>query len=162
AGQWYSTFRKICTTMTKFAIGVDLGGTNLRIAAVDEHGQLLDKVTTDTNVGRGRDLVITEMCAAITDLTAKLKDAGTIVGVGVGGGLVLHGRIWHGMNGMAGEFGHVTVDPNGPRCKCGSFGCAEVFASATAVVRMANETIAGGNAPQLSRLEKSDPEFSAK
>src|SRR6266571_425354 len=70
--------------MSNFAIGVDLGGTNLRIAAVDEHGQLLDKVTTDTNVGRGRDLVITEMCAAITDLTAKLKDAGTIVGVGVG------------------------------------------------------------------------------
>jgi glucokinase len=84
------------------------------------------------------------------------------LGTGVGGGLVLKGRIWHGMNGMAGEFGHMTVDPVGPRCNCGNLGCIEQFASATAVMRMAREAIAGGHAPQLARVAGTDPEFNAK
>src|SRR5437868_1079420 len=47
--------------MSSFAIGVDLGGTNLRIAAVDVDGHLLEKVTTGTQVSKGRDFVIGEM-----------------------------------------------------------------------------------------------------
>src|SRR5581483_2356134 len=84
------------------------------------------------------------------------------LGTGVGGGLVLGGRIWHGMNGMAGEFGHTTVEPEGARCGCGNRGCLEAYASATAVVRMAREAIADGSAPDLERAASSDPEFSAK
>ena len=41
-------------------------------------------------------------------------------GTGVGGGIVLNGRVWHGMTGMAGEPGHMTVEPDGPPCACGS------------------------------------------
>jgi glucokinase len=84
------------------------------------------------------------------------------LGTGVGGGIVLEGRIWHGMTGMAGEFGHMTVEPEGPLCGCGNRGCVEQYASATAVVRMAKEAIATGRAPGLAKAASSDPEFNAK
>ena len=63
---------------------------------------------------------------------------------------------------MAGEFGHVTVEPDGVPCGCGNHGCAERYASATAVVRMAHEAIATGHAPGLAKAANSDPEFSAR
>jgi glucokinase len=84
------------------------------------------------------------------------------LGTGIGGGIVLGGRIWHGMNGMAGEFGHITVEPEGHPCGCGNRGCAEQYASATAIVRMAREAIASGEAPSLARAASSDAEFGAK
>jgi glucokinase len=74
------------------------------------------------------------------------------LGTGVGGGIILGGRIWHGMTGMAGELGHITVEPEGPRCGCGNRGCLEQFASAKAIGRMAREAAAGGNAPALARV----------
>src|SRR5437016_14464758 len=49
------------------------------------------------------------------------------------------------MTGMAGEFGHMTVDPEGQQCGCGNRGCLEQYASATAIVRMAREVVAGGD-----------------
>jgi glucokinase len=70
--------------MSSFAIGVDLGGTNLRVAAVDDSGQLLEKVTSDTKVARGREEVLEEMCALIRALSEKLRGAGTLAGTGVG------------------------------------------------------------------------------
>ena len=71
--------------MPTFAIGVDLGGTNLRIAAVDEHGTLLEKTTTGTQVARGRDFVINEMCEAIRAAVTKFPTS-TLVGIGIGSG----------------------------------------------------------------------------
>jgi glucokinase len=62
------------------------------------------------------------------------------LGTGVGGGVILKGRLWRGSHGSAGEIGHTTVDPfSGLKCKCGNTGCLELFASATAIVRMARE-----------------------
>ncbi len=85
------------------------------------------------------------------------------LGTGVGGGIVLAGRIWQGMTGMAGEVGHITINPDGPPCPCGSRGCAEQYASATAILRMAREKIAAGSAAGLARLASShDVEFNAK
>ena len=72
------------------------------------------------------------------------------LGTGVGGGLVFNGRLWHGMSGMAGELGHFNVEPEGHPCGCGNRGCLEQYASATAIVRMAHEAIASGNAPDLA------------
>src|SRR5262249_30782722 len=69
------------------------------------------------------------------------------LGTGVGGGIVLDGKIWHGMTGMAGELGHMNVELEGPPCGCGSRGCLEQLASATAVKRMAVEAVATGKAP---------------
>lgn len=64
------------------------------------------------------------------------------LGTGVGGGVVLGGKLWRGAHGSAGEIGHTTVDPfSGLKCKCGNTGCLELFASATAIVRMARESL---------------------
>jgi glucokinase len=70
--------------MPNFSIGVDLGGTNLRIAAVDEHGTLLEKVTLGTGVSRGRAAVIQDMCDAISRLAKRYESKLTLLGVGVG------------------------------------------------------------------------------
>ncbi len=53
------------------------------------------------------------------------------LGTGVGGGLIVGGKLVYGRSGMAGELGHVTVNPDGPRCDCGSNGCLESYASAS-------------------------------
>ncbi len=58
------------------------------------------------------------------------------LGTGVGGGVVVHGRVLEGRWGIAGEIGHQTVDPDGPRCDCGNHGCAEVVARASEVARL--------------------------
>lgn len=221
--------------MPDFSIGVDLGGTNLRIAAISTEGQLLEKITLGVKIALGRDHVIGEMCDAIRRLSDQYRDGGTLVGAGIGvpgiidmetgmmrksanlpgwseypvrdeierrlgarvflendanaaalgekwlgagrdvndmvmltlgtgigGAIILNGKIFYGMNGMAGEFGHVTIEPNGVPCGCGNHGCAERYASATAVVRMAREAIASGQAPGLAKAAGSDTEFSAR
>jgi glucokinase len=62
------------------------------------------------------------------------------LGTGVGGGIILDGKLWRGADGSAGEIGHIGVDPfAGVACMCGSRGCLEVYASATAIVRMTRE-----------------------
>ena len=221
--------------MRIYSIGVDLGGTNLRIAAVDSDGKLLEKLTLGTEVQRGRDFVISEMCDAIQSLVAKYRDSGQLAGIGigvpgfidmdtgtvmrspnlpdwinfpvrehiesklgttvilendanaaamgekwlgagrniehmamytlgtgVGGGLVFNGHLWHGMTGMAGELGHFNVEPEGHPCGCGSRGCLEQYASATAIVRMAQEAIASGDAPDLAEGARGDVEFTSR
>ncbi|MBO0467355.1 ROK family glucokinase [Enterococcus plantarum] len=59
------------------------------------------------------------------------------LGTGVGGGIIAEGNLLHGVNGCAGEIGHVTVDPGGFECTCGKRGCLETVSSATGVVRVA-------------------------
>ena len=62
------------------------------------------------------------------------------LGTGVGGGIILDGKLWRGVDGSAAEIGHIGVDPfGGVACTCGSRGCLEVYASATAIVRMTRE-----------------------
>jgi glucokinase len=215
--------------MLSYAIGVDLGGTNLRIAAVDESGKLLEKLSSGTDLAHGRDAVIDEMTQAIHRLldsfrgrgvsrgvgigvpgiidmdTGMLRESPNLpgwsefpvhaeierrlgipvvlendanaaalgekwlgaardhqnmcmltLGTGVGGGIVLNGKIWHGMNGMAGELGHINVEPEGHPCKCGSRGCLEQYASATAVVRMAREAVANNLSRELARAAEGE------
>ena len=64
------------------------------------------------------------------------------LGTGVGSGVILNGELWRGIDGTGGEIGHTSVNPfGGVQCKCGSFGCLEVYASATAIVRIARELL---------------------
>ncbi len=72
------------------------------------------------------------------------------LGTGVGGGVILDGRIWHGDSGRGGEVGHVVVDPDGMACGCGGRGCLETLASATAVMRMAREQGLAGTLQEMS------------
>ena len=69
---------------------------------------------------------------------------GVILGTGVGGGLVVDGRVHTGPNAIAGEWGHVVVDPGGPPCSCGRRGCVETLLSGPA---MAASYVAAGGAP---------------
>ena len=65
------------------------------------------------------------------------------LGTGIGGGLVANGAVQHGVNGFAGEFGHMVVDPNGPRCPCGRRGCWERYASGSGLAMLAREAATG-------------------
>jgi glucokinase len=195
--------------MNEYAIGVDLGGTNLRAAAIDRSGKMLEKISGITNFVEGREAVLADLVAAIEAIRGR-HGAGGLAGIGVGvpgfirikegfitgsnnlpylenfpvrdeiarrigapvilendanaaalgeqwigagrgvddlvlltlgtgvgGGIISGGRVLRGHIGMAGEFGHMTVVPNGNPCGCGNRGCLEKHASATAVSAMA-------------------------
>ena len=233
--------------MHSYSIGIDLGGTSVRIAAYRSGTDFMETIVLPTRVREGSRAVAADICGAVHTLTklyAHLHLAGIALGcpgplelpmgrmlhppnfpgwhgvelrseieaavgqpiiiendanaaafaearlgqgsdqgsgqgsghgsalaldslcmltlgTGVGNGIILDGKIWHGMNGMGGEAGHATIWPDGPACGCGSNGCLEVFASATAAVRMAKEQIALGNAPALQALAAQTPAFTA-
>ncbi len=75
------------------------------------------------------------------------------LGTGIGGGIISGGKVLHGYLGMAGELGHITVEPhNGAPCGCGASGCLEQHASASAIARMAQEAIKVNRSPALARF----------
>lgn len=221
--------------MERYSIGVDLGGTNLRVASFDRNRGLRDSIELSTRRHAGRDAVITDLCDAVESLIRKfagqkctgigvatpgpmelpegrlidppnlpgwenfelrrelerrLKDRVIVendanvaalaeclmgqgrelkfnslcmltLGTGVGSGIILNGRIWRGMNGMAGESGHVSVDHYGPPCACGTRGCLELSASATGLVRQAQELIARYPGCDLAASLCHKPDFTA-
>jgi glucokinase len=223
-------------TPAPYTIGVDLGGTNLRIAAYSKPSGVLDQIQLPTRLQAGRDAVIGDMCGAIQQLVDKhsraalagigvgspgpielpegrlrklpnlpgweglelrtaiqnllgiavivendanlaalaecLLGKGKLLGVdslcmltlgtGVGNGIILNGKGFDGMNGMAGEAGHATIWPDGHVCGCGSNGCLEQYASATAVCRLAREAMAKGDSPGLADLQKKNPDFTSR
>jgi len=82
---------------------------------------------------------------------------GITLGTGVGGGLILNGRLWSGTAGTAGEIGHMTIDPDGKKCHCGNRGCLETLASASWTVQFVKDQLAEGTASWLSDLYETDP-----
>lgn len=75
---------------------------------------------------------------------------GLTLGTGIGGGLVVDGALWRGRHGIAGEWGHVCVEPGGRRCYCGREGCAEQYLSGTALERRYHDL--GGIALPLASI----------
>lgn len=191
---------------------VDLGGTHLRVALVDDGGRILKQLKQETPKGDSANCIVNALVNAAQqwdadtlpvvatsimvpgavdaakavvlqapnlpslvnfELKAELErrlgwpvflenDANAAavgemwmgaargccdmisvtLGTGVGGGVILNGKLWRGSHGSAGEIGHTTVDPfSGLKCKCGNTGCLELFASATAIVRMTRENL---------------------
>lgn len=209
------------------AIGIDLGGTNLRGGLVTESGRILAKVHQRLPVKKSPEAVVAAMAALIGKLEKQVpkkqmklvgvgigapggidakkgvvtqsphlplwknvplrnllaEDVGLPVwvdndancfalgestfgngkgaknllaltlGTGIGGGLMIDGKIWHGDSGMAAEFGHMVLDVNGPKCACGARGCFEAFASGSALIRMAKEEIAKGEKTLLAKTK---------
>ena len=218
--------------MAEYSIGVDLGGTNLRAAAISSTGQILEKVSGETKLSAGRDAVVADMVASIVKLRDKCGSSGLAgvgigtpgfiimekgiitaspnlpgfenfpmrddierqlrapvilendanaaalgekwqgagrdvddlvlltLGTGIGGGVIVGGRALHGYLGMAGELGHITVNPMGNPCGCGNRGCLEKHASATAVSALARVLNVGENltAKQICALATSGDE----
>jgi glucokinase len=66
---------------------------------------------------------------------------GITIGTGIGGGLVIDGKLFHGISDVAGEIGHTTIDLNGRHCKCGNYGCLEAYASGPAIATRAREVL---------------------
>jgi len=203
--------------MSIFSIGIDLGGTNLRIAAFTSNWERRGAITTPTRVLDGPGAVLDDMCAAVEKLVGECGGRGDLAGVGlgspgplelpsgrllqppnlpgfedlelktelenrlqvpvvvecdanaaalaechagagekcgyhslcmltlgtgVGSGIILSGRVWHGFAGMGGEAGHVPVYHDGLLCGCGSRGCLEQYASATAIARAGKNLVA--------------------
>lgn len=76
------------------------------------------------------------------------------IGTGISAGIILHGRLYRGSNGMAGEIGHIVIEPDGPRCNCGMYGCLEVMASGPAIAQQAKQEIASGQDTTLMNLSR--------
>ncbi len=217
-------------------IGIDLGGTSIRIGLYDGQMQLLGSYSMATRVAAGPESAVDEMAAAVRSLRAEasaavpdlsiagvgigspgpinlrtgvlgllpnlpgwenfpLRDALAAatglpvvlesdanaaaiaewklgageatgldtmamitLGTGVGSGLILNGKVWHGMFGMGGELGHSMVEPEGYLCGCGSRGCLEVYGSANGVLRLAEAAAQAPEAsPALRRLVSAPP-----
>jgi glucokinase len=213
--------------MDRVVIGVDLGGTNTRMALIGRDGEVLDKQKEETLAAEGHEAVIAKLIRNIYRQRANAGRAGREVaavgvgapgviheqtgvvvkspnfpdwnnlplkktleeelklpvfvendanaaalgeqwrgaakdirsmifltlGTGVGGGIVLNGRIWHGADGMAGEVGHMTIVPEGRRCGCGNSGCLEMYASSRGIVMTFKEMCAGKRLDADNRQE---------
>lgn len=81
---------------------------------------------------------------------------GLTIGTGIGGGLVLDRRLYHGASDVAAELGHTTIDTTGRRCKCGNYGCLEAYASGPAIAERAREALAGGEPSRMPEMVGSD------
>lgn len=198
--------------MNKIVLATDLGGTNLRMAAVDQAGKILYRTKHETPKSERADEIVNAIISAARECQEKTKNIGKVesigaavpatinapqgiimkapnlpaldgfrlsaivsselnmpivmendanaaaigenwlgasenykssicvtLGTGVGGGIIIDGNILQGIDGTAGEIGHICVEPLGAPCGCGSRGCVEQYSSATAVVRITRE-----------------------
>ena len=74
------------------------------------------------------------------------------LGTGIGGGIIIDGKIYEGASGAAGEVGHIIIDQDGPPCNCGGRGCLEALASGPAIARAAQAAVEAGRSPALAQL----------
>ncbi len=78
------------------------------------------------------------------------------VGTGIGGGITLNGELYLGLDSKAGEFGHQTIDPNGPLCGCGNRGCLEALASGPAITAQGIRAMLQGMSTKIGALVQQD------
>jgi glucokinase len=83
------------------------------------------------------------------------------VSTGVGGGIIADGRLYGGAKGSAGEIGHTVIDPDGPQCGCGNYGCLEAVASGTAIARRGAEAVKRGESQALAAILERDGRLTA-
>jgi glucokinase len=93
----------------------------------------------------------------VAELKAKPRNAlGIFVGTGIGGGLILDGKLYGGFSHAAGEVGHMVLEVNGPKCGCGNKGCFEALASRTAIFQQIKAGIKDGQKTILTEMLGSD------
>ncbi|MFQ5788554.1 MAG: ROK family protein [Thermodesulfobacteriota bacterium] len=208
--------------MKKIVIGVDVGGTNLRAALINQSGRIISRNISPSGAKKGIEFLMENLINLIDEIkkNKKISDIGIgipgiidstngvltqapniskvknypfreillnklgpdipvilendancaavgewwlgagknvnsiiilTMGTGLGGGIILNGELWPGVNGMGAEIGHMTIDPDGPKCNCGNFGCLESFASAEAIRRMVKEGLRNKNLKTMLR-----------
>ena len=84
------------------------------------------------------------------------------IGTGIGSGIIIGERLHRGIQGCAGDFGHICVDPDGPICSCGNSGCLEAMAAAPAMVLQAERCAREGESPAMMAILKEKGELSAE
>ncbi len=216
--------------MKEYLVGVDVGGTNVRMGSVTPEGRILKKIQYPTDVSGGglammeglvkrlQDFIREEMGKVHSEIRIGIGIAGPVdlrggvliappnlpdlhrfplreflqekisfpiaiendanaftlgegwkgaarrslhycgitLGTGVGGGIVIAGKILHGAEGMGGEVGHMVLNPEGPLCGCGGKGCLEVYASGSGIRRMALEAIEKGEGKEILKRSGDD------
>jgi len=91
------------------------------------------------------------------ELEAKPRNMiGIFLGTGIGGGLIIEGRLYSGYTRTAGEVGHMVLEVNGPKCTCGNRGCWEALASRSALFRQVQEAVKDGQKTVLTEMLGSD------
>ncbi len=78
------------------------------------------------------------------------------IGTGVGGGLILGGRLWRGSTFAAGEIGHMSINAEGPECKCGNLGCLEAYCASAAIIKRCRDKLSGGLTPVFKNVLQDD------
>ncbi len=159
AGARLSDIRAVC-------VGVP-GGTDAQTGLVDKApnlgwedvplGRLLGEALGGTPVFLDNDVrvaVLGEHAYGVGRGTRTML--GVFVGTGIGGGLVIDGKLHLGARGAAGEVGHIPVETGGPRCSCGRRGCIEALASRTAMERQVRALIARGEKSRVLKLMKEE------
>ena len=100
-----------------------------------------------------------------TELQSKPRHViGIFIGTGIGGGIIVDGKLYSGYNGTAGEIGHMVIEVGGPKCNCGNQGCFEALASRTAIFRKITAAVKDGQktlltdmlGPELNDLRSGD------
>ena len=106
--------------------------------------QILEDAT-GLPVGLGNDANVVAMAENAFGAGKEFQDfVCATLGTGIGGAIVIGGKVITGADGTAGEIGHITVDPNGPQCNCGNYGCLERFAGIEYIVERAVSKLKGG------------------
>lgn len=213
----------------KYAIGIDLGGTNIKVGIVSQGGKIVSKTSIKTDAHLGPKAVIKNIKKGITEIlknnSFKISGIGigapgivstkkgivqnppnlpgwdeialgsiikkefgikvsvendanaaaigelifgagekynsfvmVTLGTGVGGGIVYNKKIFRGEIGGAGEIGHVCIDPNGPKCNCGSTGCIEAYAGNHYIKEAVKKDLHNHPSSKIWELIENDPE----
>ncbi|QRG68287.1 ROK family glucokinase [Brevibacillus choshinensis] len=223
--------------MEQIIVGVDVGGTAIKMALITPAGQLMAKIQEPTPVAQGEDGILQKIAQMTEELLLKhgyskeqalgigvgvpgpidakngvvlqavnlhwrkpvplrdklkaltglpvavendanmaalgemwqgagqgAKDLVAItLGTGVGGGIIVHGNVVHGINGVGGEIGHITMTPgSGSICNCGKTGCLETYTSATAIIREGRLAAQNGTSPVLAAIFAKRGDIKAK
>jgi glucokinase len=214
----------------KYAVGVDLGGTNIKVGIVSHEGRIIKKTSIPTLAEKGPDKIISQMKKGIKEVLShdKLKIQGigigspgivstkkgivenppnlpgwgrvnlgkiiekefditaivendanaaaigemmfgagknidsfvmVTLGTGVGGGIIHKKKLLRGEIGSAGEIGHLSIDYNGPKCNCGSFGCVESYVGNNYLVKRIQSELKEHNDSKILALINGDPDL---
>lgn len=100
------------------------------------------------------------LCAYAEKEYGLEEDTGNLVfidvNVGIGSGIIIGGKVYRGSFGLAGEIGHISIDMNGPRCKCGNRGCLEIMASVPAIVQSVMFALMSGRDTSINSMVNHD------
>ena len=129
--------------------------SNVPISGVDIKGIIEKETNIETRIGNDAN------CAALGELLFGVDDdlsnaIMVTLGTGIGGGIILNKKIYSGVNGSAGEFGHISIKMNGKKCSCGARGCFEQYASATALIEQAKTAMKENQTSALWKVVNGD------